>query len=226
MIRAEDFAAARLGGDEFAVLCKDIPDPATTLELATRLCTALSGPVILQGVSLLVVASVGVALSPTHADEVDVLPDEPMSLCTKQRPRVRVRWSFMTPATTATPLSASHSWLNSVAGSKQNLSCTTSRNVADRRRDCWRGSSSRMVAHPKLALLGDIFATPRWLPAHDVFSIGDVLIVVAVAVLVYMTCTHNPDTTTQAPDQLSPSSDSPGFGLRAHEDRDQLNLRG
>ena len=49
------------------------PTPATALELATRISDALSGPVILQGVSLHVEASVGIALSPTHADEVDVL---------------------------------------------------------------------------------------------------------------------------------------------------------
>ena len=72
VIRAEDFGA-RLGGDEFAVLCEDLPDSATALALATRLSVALSGPVILQGVSLHVEASVGVALCPIHADEVDVL---------------------------------------------------------------------------------------------------------------------------------------------------------
>jgi len=72
VIRAEDFAA-RLGGDEFAVLCQDLPDTATALALANRLCVALSGPVILQDVSLHVEASVGIALSPIHADQVDVL---------------------------------------------------------------------------------------------------------------------------------------------------------
>jgi diguanylate cyclase (GGDEF)-like protein len=72
VIRAEDFAA-RLGGDEFAVLCQELPDIQTALGLATRICHALSGPVILQGVSLHVEASVGMALSPTHASEVDVL---------------------------------------------------------------------------------------------------------------------------------------------------------
>jgi Family of unknown function (DUF5317) len=50
-------------------------------------------------------------------------------------------------------------------------------------------ANSALVAHPRLAALGDIFSTPRWFPAHDVFSIGDVIIVVAVAILVYRTCT-------------------------------------
>ena len=67
-----DFAA-RLGGDEFAVLCHDIPDVETALELANRISNSLAGPVVLQGVSLHVEASVGVALSPLHAKDVDVL---------------------------------------------------------------------------------------------------------------------------------------------------------
>jgi Family of unknown function (DUF5317) len=45
--------------------------------------------------------------------------------------------------------------------------------------------NSGVVSHPKLAFLGDVFATPKWFPAHDVFSIGDVLIVVAVTWLIY-----------------------------------------
>ncbi len=57
-------------------------------------------------------------------------------------------------------------------------------------------TNSAVVTHPKLSFLGDIFATPRWFPAHDVFSIGDVLIVVAVAALVYRTCTAVPDLET------------------------------
>ena len=55
-------------------------------------------------------------------------------------------------------------------------------------------TNSAVVAHPRLLFLGDIFATPRWFPAHDVFSIGDVLIVIAVAVLVYRTCRDEPVT--------------------------------
>ena len=72
VIRPSDFAA-RLGGDEFAVLCHELPDVETALDLANRIASSLAGPVILQGVSLHVEASVGVALSPVHAKEVDVL---------------------------------------------------------------------------------------------------------------------------------------------------------
>jgi hypothetical protein len=35
----------------------------------------------------------------------------------------------------------------------------------------------------RLALLGDVFATPSWLPMANVFSVGDVLIVVGIAMI-------------------------------------------
>jgi hypothetical protein len=69
-------------------------------------------------------------------------------------------------------------------------------------------ANSAVVAHPKLALLGDIFATPRWLPGHDVFSIGDVVIVVAFGILIYKTCAAVPDTDV-------PDTDEPAPGARA-----------
>jgi hypothetical protein len=45
-------------------------------------------------------------------------------------------------------------------------------------------SNSALLADPKLPWLTDIFAMPRWLPAHNVFSIGDVLIGVGVVVVI------------------------------------------
>jgi hypothetical protein len=60
-------------------------------------------------------------------------------------------------------------------------------------------TNSAVVAHPKLGFLGDIFSTPRWMPAHDVFSIGDILIVLAVGVLVYRTCARAPNELTEIP---------------------------
>jgi len=59
-------------------------------------------------------------------------------------------------------------------------------------------ANSAVVAHPRLAFLGDVFATPRWMPFHDVFSVGDVVIVVAVGLLVYKTCARVPVETTSA----------------------------
>ena len=41
-------------------------------------------------------------------------------------------------------------------------------------------NNSAVLPHPRLPLLGDIFATPPWLPGHDVFSLGDIAICLGV----------------------------------------------
>ena len=64
---------ARLGGDEFAVLCPEVPDSASALEIGNGVVAALTGVIDMQGVSLRVEASAGVALSPLHARDVDSL---------------------------------------------------------------------------------------------------------------------------------------------------------
>ena len=48
-------------------------------------------------------------------------------------------------------------------------------------------ANSAALSDPELRLLGDIFATPDWLPVDSVFSIGDVLIVVGFAWLAHRT---------------------------------------
>jgi hypothetical protein len=45
-------------------------------------------------------------------------------------------------------------------------------------------SNSAVVANPALAPLTDIFATPPWLPLANVFSIGDVLIGLGIALVI------------------------------------------
>jgi hypothetical protein len=49
-------------------------------------------------------------------------------------------------------------------------------------------SNSGVHAHPRLAMLGDVFATPAWLPGHTVFSLGDILIWAGIAWLLWRTC--------------------------------------
>jgi hypothetical protein len=45
-------------------------------------------------------------------------------------------------------------------------------------------SNSAVVAQPALAPLTDIFALPSWLPWHNIFSIGDVILAVGVAMAI------------------------------------------
>ncbi len=46
-------------------------------------------------------------------------------------------------------------------------------------------ANSGIVAHPILSQLGDVVATPYWLPFRNVISIGDVLILIGAFVLVH-----------------------------------------
>ena len=49
-------------------------------------------------------------------------------------------------------------------------------------------ANSAVLPDAKLAVFGDIFATPSWLPGNNVFSIGDVLIWLGLAWLLWRTC--------------------------------------
>jgi diguanylate cyclase (GGDEF)-like protein len=64
--------AARLGGDEFAVIVAPA-DAATVLSIGDRIQAALSVPVVLDGATLDIRASIGVAMYPSHARVADDL---------------------------------------------------------------------------------------------------------------------------------------------------------
>ena len=64
---------ARMGGDEFGVL---LPNPGTAsdvLRTVGRVRTAIEEPVMVQGLPLVVEASIGIALYPDDGDDVDTL---------------------------------------------------------------------------------------------------------------------------------------------------------
>jgi uncharacterized protein DUF5317 len=48
--------------------------------------------------------------------------------------------------------------------------------------------NSIALAHPRLLFLGDVFAVPRWVPFANVFSIGDVLLVLGGIAVVHRLC--------------------------------------
>jgi hypothetical protein len=61
-------------------------------------------------------------------------------------------------------------------------------------------SNSAVVAQPALAALTDVFALPMWLPFHNIFSVGDVILAVGVAVVIATAMRRG----TQAGDALRP----------------------
>jgi diguanylate cyclase (GGDEF)-like protein len=64
---------ARLGGDEFAIIVRDVQGADEAFGVVHELLSVLSRPVELDGLTLHVQASAGVALSPEHGDDVALL---------------------------------------------------------------------------------------------------------------------------------------------------------
>jgi len=52
--------------------------------------------------------------------------------------------------------------------------------------------NSAALAHPHLAFLGDVWATPSWLPLHNVYSIGDVVLLIGVCWMVHALAGSDP----------------------------------
>jgi diguanylate cyclase (GGDEF)-like protein len=69
----ESDSVARLGGDEFGLLLPHVADGDEAVMLGERVRAVLRRPFTLEGVTLDLEASVGVALYPKHGDDVDTL---------------------------------------------------------------------------------------------------------------------------------------------------------
>ena len=93
-IRREEDVVARLGGDEFVLLATAISQPTTALDLAERIRAAVQLPVLHNGLSLEVSASVGVALSQADSTAATLLDMADMAMFEAKRAgRDRVRAS-------------------------------------------------------------------------------------------------------------------------------------
>ena len=64
---------ARLGGDEFAILLPGVRSQQAAVRVARVVQSALDEPVGVQDMALSVEASIGIALSPDHGEDVDAL---------------------------------------------------------------------------------------------------------------------------------------------------------
>jgi diguanylate cyclase (GGDEF)-like protein len=64
---------ARLGGDEFCVLLPDVGGVDAAVEVAGRIREALEEPFVIDGMTMVVEASCGVAVAPMHGDTADLL---------------------------------------------------------------------------------------------------------------------------------------------------------
>ena len=64
---------SRLGGDEFTVVLNQVDKPESAAMVAERLMAALAEPMLIDGHELVVTPSLGIALAPEHAADVDGL---------------------------------------------------------------------------------------------------------------------------------------------------------
>ena len=71
-LRAGD-TVARLGADEFGVLLADVSDRASAIDVVSRIRQAIEEPFVVNDVPVAVEATVGLALFPDHADNIDDL---------------------------------------------------------------------------------------------------------------------------------------------------------
>ena len=71
-LRSSD-TVARLGGDEFGVLLPNARIPADVLRAVTRMQAAVGSPITIQGLSLSLEASIGIALYPDDGRDVETL---------------------------------------------------------------------------------------------------------------------------------------------------------
>ena len=52
--------------------------------------------------------------------------------------------------------------------------------------------NSGIVTHPHLAWLGDVMVTPSWLPLRNMLSVGDLLLLLGAALLVFISARRRP----------------------------------
>jgi diguanylate cyclase (GGDEF)-like protein len=71
-VTGDDTLLARLGGDEFGIVAPG-RDAEEAQALARSVCEALQAPFVARGVPLVIEASVGISIHPTHGRDVDTL---------------------------------------------------------------------------------------------------------------------------------------------------------
>jgi diguanylate cyclase (GGDEF)-like protein len=84
---------ARLGGDEFALVIADVTEPQRAVAIVNDLNNEMSRPIKMDGLTLAVTASAGIAMAPEHGDDVALLlqrADIAMYLAKERRSTVEV----------------------------------------------------------------------------------------------------------------------------------------
>ena len=94
----ESDLVARFGGDEFVLLLSGPTGPAAVAEVAGKLLAAVGAPLLMEGVSISVTPSIGVALFPDHGDSAAELIKHADTAMYQAKLRGRAGYEFFRPA--------------------------------------------------------------------------------------------------------------------------------
>jgi len=89
---------ARLGGDEFAILQRDLEGPQDTTRLAARVLSALAVPFAIDGETVPISASLGIAVAPAHGADYATLLRRADAAMYRAKAQGRGRWQMFEPA--------------------------------------------------------------------------------------------------------------------------------
>ncbi len=89
---------ARFGGDEFVLLLAGDPAPAAVQAVAAKLLATIGAPLEVQGVSISVTPSIGVAMYPAHGDTPAALIKHADIAMYRAKLQGRAAWRFFEPA--------------------------------------------------------------------------------------------------------------------------------
>lgn len=103
IIRTGD-TVSRLGGDEFVVLFPKIKDESALIDLIQKLSVILQQPYIVEGISLHLTPSIGIAVFPTDGENPEVLIKNADAAMYLAKEKGRNNFQFYTPALNARTL--------------------------------------------------------------------------------------------------------------------------
>ena len=74
-LRASD-TVSRLGGDEFTVILRAIPNVQTAAKVAKKILSSINKPILLDGDTIQVSASIGISIYPDNSQDNETLMEQ------------------------------------------------------------------------------------------------------------------------------------------------------